>query len=68
MRAIGYSVTTTVGYGMEGKERLVLTIILASKQLAHLKTLLRQEGKINMSLKSINKAYGKIAAQPIVSS
>ncbi|MDD3269327.1 MAG: hypothetical protein PHX14_08400 [Syntrophomonadaceae bacterium] len=65
LRDIGYSVTTSVGYGMEGKERLILNIILPRKQFPHLQERLEQDGHYNMSVKSVNKAYGKIGTQHI---
>ncbi|MDD2620992.1 MAG: hypothetical protein PHC92_10030 [Syntrophomonadaceae bacterium] len=65
LRNIGFSVTTSVGYGMEGRERLILNIILPRKQFPHLEECLQLDGSYNMSVKSINKAYGKIAVQHI---
>ncbi|MFA5385682.1 MAG: hypothetical protein WC364_13685, partial [Eubacteriales bacterium] len=60
LREHGYSVTTTVGYGIEGKERLVLTIILSRKHFPVFYRLIEQYGKVNMSVKSITKIYGKV--------
>lgn len=60
MREQGYSVTTTLGYGVEGKERLVLTAILPRRQFPEFHALAKQDGKVNMSVKSITKTYGKI--------
>ncbi len=60
LRDQGYSVTTTVGYGVEGKERLILKIILPRKQFTDFHGLMEQYGKVNMSVKSITKAYGKV--------
>jgi len=60
LREAGYSVTTTVGYGLEGKERLILNIILPRKQFPVLKEILEQDGKVNMSIKTVSKTYGKV--------
>lgn len=60
LRERGYSVTTTVGYGIEGKERLVLTIILSRKHFPAFHRIIEQHGNVNMSVKSITKIYGKL--------
>ena len=60
LRNRGYSVTTTLGYGIEGKERLILTTILPRKQFPDFHELMEQDGKVNMSVKSITKTYGKV--------
>ena len=60
LREQGYSVTTTLGYGMEGKERLILTAILPRKQFPGFHEIMEQDGKVNMSVKSITKTYGKV--------
>lgn len=62
LRELGYSVTTTLGYGMEGKERLVLTAILPRKQFPDFYALMEEDGKVNMSVKTVTKTYGKIGA------
>lgn len=59
LRNQGYSVTTTVGYGTEGKE-LILKVILPRKQFPDFHGLMEQNGKVNMSVKSITKTYGKV--------
>ena len=60
LRDRGYSVTTTLGYGIEGKERLILTTILPRKQFPDFHGIMEQDGKVNMSVKSITKTYGKV--------
>lgn len=66
LRDRGYSVTTTLGYGIEGKERLILTTILPRKQFSDFHRLLEQDGKVNMSVKSITKTYGKVGGINVV--
>jgi uncharacterized protein YebE (UPF0316 family) len=60
LRAQGYSVTTTVGYGIEGTERLILAIILPRNQFEDFHKMLEQDGNVNMSVKSITRTYGKV--------
>lgn len=60
LREDGYSVTTLKGYGINGAERLVLTIIAPRKHLPQLKNTLASEGKVNMAIKDVTKTYGKI--------
>lgn len=60
LRNQGYSVTTTIGYGMDGIERLVLKIILPRNRFAHLHETLKKDGNVNMSVKTISKTYGKV--------
>lgn len=60
LRKSGYSVTTTKGHGLQGKERLILNIVVKRKDFPELKQLLAEDGKINMVVKNINKATGKI--------
>lgn len=62
LREIGYSVTTTIGYGTLGKQKLVLSIILPRKQFPELKEILDQDGNINMSVNAISKTYGKVGS------
>ena len=59
LRNQGYSVTTTVGYGTDGKE-LILKVILPRKEFPDFHELMEQNGKVNMSVKSITRTYGKI--------
>lgn len=63
LRAYGYSVTTEKGYGLQGKERLVLNIILDRKELSELQETLSRDGKLNMMIKNISKIYGKIGCR-----
>lgn len=60
LRAFGYSVTTTVGYGIEGKNRLVLSIISPRRDLPQVRELIFSSGKANMSIKNISKVSGKV--------
>lgn len=64
LRAKGYSVTTEIGYGMEGKNRLVLNIITSRKDFPELKEILFK-GKINMAIKNVAKVYGKVGNKRI---
>ena len=66
LRARGYYVTTTVGYGLEGKGRLILTTILPRKEFRALHELIEQDGKVNMSVKSITKTYGNLTGINLV--
>lgn len=68
LRERGYSVTTTVGYGVEGKERLILKIILPRKQFPDFRGLMEQHGKVNMSVKSVSQIYGKVGGSDMVNS
>lgn len=65
LRDLGYSVTTTVGYGIEGKE-LILKVILPRKQFPDFQGIIKHYGKVNMSVKSINKTYGKIGGTTVL--
>ncbi|AHM57801.1 hypothetical protein EAL2_808p02960 (plasmid) [Peptoclostridium acidaminophilum DSM 3953] len=60
LRVQGYSVTTTLGYGIEGTERLILTIILPRNHFSDFHEMLKQHGNVNMSVKSISQTYGKV--------
>lgn len=66
LRELGYSVTTTLGYGIEGKERLILTTILPRKHFPDFHKIMEQDGKVNMSVKSITKTYGKIGGINVI--
>jgi uncharacterized protein YebE (UPF0316 family) len=63
LRTAGYSVTTTIGYGWEGKQRLILNVILPRKQFPELQDILAGHGKVNMSVKAVSKTYGKLGSQ-----
>jgi uncharacterized protein YebE (UPF0316 family) len=65
LRKSGYSVTTTKGHGIQGKARLVLDIVVARKDFPELKKLLAQDGNINMFIRNINKATGKIVVNKL---
>jgi len=60
LREQGYSVTTTLGYGIEGKKRLIITAILPRKQFPDFRGIMEQDGNVNMSVKPITKTYGKV--------
>lgn len=60
LREQGYSVTTTVGYGAKGLERLILRIILPRNCFPELHELLKKDGNVNMSIKTISSVYGKV--------
>lgn len=61
LRKAGYSVTTSIGYGVNGHNRLVLNIIVRRSELPNLHTMLKEDGnKVNMVIKDVNKAIGKV--------
>jgi len=60
LRNQGYSVTTTVGYGVNGLERLMLKIILPRNCFSDLHEILKTDGNVNMSIKTISQIYGKV--------
>lgn len=60
LRNHGYSVTTTVGYGVQGVERLMLKIILPRNCFSDLHEILKQDGNVNMTIKTISNVYGKV--------
>lgn len=61
LRCKGYSVTTSIGYGIAGKERMVLNIITPKSSLNKLQAIFEQYGKVNMAVKPVSKVYGKLA-------
>lgn len=67
LRARGYSVTTMVGYGLEGKSRLVLNIIIPRRDLSEVKELLIESGNVNMSIKDVLSVSGKVGRVSISS-
>lgn len=60
LRDQGYSVTTTVGYGVKGLERLMLKIILPRNCFSDLHEILKKDGNVNMTIKTISSVYGKV--------
>lgn len=60
LRSEGYSVTTTIGYGIEGAERVILKTVLPRNKFTHFHELLKDFGSVNMSVKKISQIYGKI--------
>ena len=68
LRASGYSVTTGMGYGIEGKHRLILNIIVTRKEFPELRELLLKSGRVNMAIKNVTKVYGKVGYRRISSS
>jgi uncharacterized protein YebE (UPF0316 family) len=60
LRDNGYSVTTEIGYGLEGKDRLVLNIIVPRKNFPELKEAMVQYGKVNMAVKTVTRVSGKV--------
>lgn len=58
LRQMGYSVTTYKGQGMNGTERLDLTIIIPRRELPNLREVIGS--RVNMTIKDISKTYGKI--------
>ncbi|MCX5780174.1 MAG: hypothetical protein NTV45_05045 [Firmicutes bacterium] len=66
LRNRGYYVTTTLGYGIEGKQRLILTTILPRKEFPGFHGIIEQDGKVNMSVKAITKTYGRVGGINVV--
>ncbi len=62
LRNEGYSVTTTIGYGMDGCERLILKTVLPRNNFNDFHQLLKSDGNVHMSVKSINQIFGKVGA------
>lgn len=60
LRDKGYSVTTEMGFGLEGKDRLLLNIIIPRKNSPELKEDLEQHGKVNMAVKTVIGVSGKV--------
>lgn len=60
LRDEGYSVTTNIGYGVLGIERLMLKIILPRNSFSDLHELLKKDGNVNMTIKTISSVYGKV--------
>lgn len=60
LRGSGFPVTTGKGFGLEGENRLVLTIIIKRKDLPLLEEALAGEGPVNAVINSIDKTTGKI--------
>lgn len=58
LREMGYSVTTYKGQGINGTERLDLTIIIPRRELPNLRRVIGN--RINMTIKDVSKIYGKI--------
>lgn len=65
LRVNGYSVTTETGYGVEGKNRLVLNIIVTRKDFPELRELLLRSGKVNMVVKNVTEVCGKVGYRHI---
>lgn len=60
LRSQGYSVTTTVGYGQMGTERLLLKIIIFRRDYKKLYCLLERDGNVNMTIKALSSIHGKV--------
>ncbi len=60
LRQSGYSVTTVKGYGMHGKERLIINVVIPRRYLPRLNHELASEGKLNLTIKDVTKIYGKV--------
>ena len=65
LRSKGYSVTTEMGYGLEGKNRLVLNIIVPRKNFSDLQNTLEEHGNVNMAVKTVTKVTGKVGYKQI---
>ncbi len=60
LRALGFPVTTGKGYGIEGKERMILNIIIKRKDLCELQEVLAGYGGVNAVVRDVDSAMGKI--------
>ncbi|MGE5370845.1 MAG: hypothetical protein ACM3QZ_02545 [Solirubrobacterales bacterium] len=60
LRERGYSVTTQIGSGQEGRPRMVLMIFTPRRALPDVKRVLFDEGKVHMAIKPVAGTYGKI--------
>ncbi len=58
LREIGYSVTTVKGYGIHGKPRLMLQVIIPRKHLNKLNEYLDESP--NYAIRDVTRTYGKI--------
>lgn len=58
LRELGYSVTTVMGYGIYGRPRIMLQIIVPRKHINKLKEHLKDSP--NIAIKDVTKAQGKI--------
>ncbi|MCR4400729.1 MAG: hypothetical protein NUV35_07680, partial [Syntrophomonadaceae bacterium] len=62
LREDGFSVTTQIGYGLEGRSRLVLSIVTQRAHLRQLQELLAAEGEPQtMAVKQVERVSGKMA-------
>lgn len=60
LRDKGYSVTTAIGYGLQGKERLIISIVIPRKNLPNLRASLEKYGHVNMFVKTVTDTSGKV--------
>ena len=61
LRGQGYSVTTYIGFGMKGKGRLIINIIVKRKEYERLKSMLDEfNANITMMVTEIRSATGKL--------
>ena len=65
LRSKGYSVTTEMGYGLEGKNRLVLNIIVPRRNFPEFQNILEEHGNVNMAVKTVTKVTGKVGYKQI---
>jgi len=66
LRMKGYSVTTYIGYGMKGKGRLVINIIVKRKDYKKLNKILTEfNANITMSVTEIREVTGKLTQNKI---
>jgi len=54
-----------MGYGLEGKTRLVLNIIVPRKNFPELQNTLEEHGNVNMAVKTVTKVTGKVGYKQI---
>lgn len=58
LRELGYSVTTVKGYGIHGKPRLILQVIIPRKHFPKIKKYL--DDSPNYAVRDVTRTYGKI--------
>ncbi len=62
LREQGYSATSFMGLGAEGRERMVITVVVPRRELNDLHEMLKTEGRLNMAVKDVSKTYGKVGS------
>jgi uncharacterized protein YebE (UPF0316 family) len=67
LRSQNYSVTTQIGYGLNGKEKLLINIIIKRKDYDKLRKLLKEYNEnVTMAVTEIKNITGKLAKEKIM--